>query len=78
VYRSFEERQAADRAQADRIRGEREWAQKAEPVVITGVRIPFWTLVWLLVGITAAVNLVSAVFEWAARVVIALVGGPEQ
>lgn len=31
MYKSFEERQAADRSQVDRIRREREWAENAEP-----------------------------------------------
>jgi fatty acid desaturase len=63
------------RQEVERIRREREWAEKAQPVVITGVRIPFWTLVWWIAGITAGVSLVHAAFDWIFRLVVGLVAG---
>ena len=76
-YRPFADRQTDRGATVERIRSEREWAEKAEPVVIVGVRIPFWTLVWWLAGITAGVTLVHTLFDWLIRVALALFAGGE-
>lgn len=47
-----------------KARAEREWAERTQPVIITGIRIPFWPLVWWIVGITAGVSLVHAILDW--------------
>jgi hypothetical protein len=75
-YRPFADRQTDRGATVERIRREREWAEKAEPVVIVGVRIPFWTLVGWLAGITAGVTLVHALFDWLIRVAVGILVGP--
>lgn len=64
--------------EAERLKAEREWVAKAQPVVITGVAIPFWRLVWWLVGITAGVSLVNTAFEWIVRLVLGLFGSGQE
>ena len=44
-------------------------------MVITGIQIPLWTLVWWLGGITAGVTLVHMVFGWLVQVLLALFAG---
>lgn len=63
------------RTEVDRLRAEREWEAKTVPVVITGISIPFWRLVWWLVGITAGVSLVHTAFDWLLRIVVGLFAG---
>ena len=63
------------RNEADRLRRERAWREKAQPVVISSIQIPFWTLVWWLAGITAGVTLVHMVFGWLVQVLLALFAG---
>jgi hypothetical protein len=73
MYTSFEQKN-----EADRLRREREFREKAQPVVITGVQIPFWRVVWWLAGITAGVTLVHTAFDWLIRFLVALFAGEPQ
>lgn len=67
--------------EVERIRAEREQAKRlanAQPVVIAGVAIPFWRLVWWLAGITAGVTLVHTIVAWLIGLVVGfLAGAPE-
>jgi hypothetical protein len=60
------------REAVDRLRAEREWNAKAQPVVIIGVSIPFWRLVWWLVGVMAAISLIDGLFDLIVRSLVAL------
>ena len=63
------------KADVERVRAERELAAKTLPVVITGVSIPFWQLVWWLTGITAGVTFLHALFDWLVQMIVATLSG---
>lgn len=75
---TLQQRQELDQKEVEHIRAERERAERlknAQPITIAGVAIPFWKLVWWLVGITAGIKLINAAFDWAFRLVVGLFAG---